>query len=254
MLPACVMLNSSQKTSGIPNFYLSAWAHLNLSYTWKLRNNVHNAVLHVLEMFNVDPFFSRIDFAPELWKTLFLPHMSSVVGWYSEERHRLVMDVIPDSSDLSITVDFDQFFNESLVFSMRPDQTEKLQKLEQVYGQSLDENTRLYAKYYKDCMNFDSATSKKVIPMLPIVEAPMTPLHEVSRSIPDYVKFGPILPKSAGFCPVLKSRDNGREASRSVSSPNIMENYQYYSSLFSLVLCCFVIVLEISVIEGSEIC
>ncbi|XP_057489854.1 putative E3 ubiquitin-protein ligase LIN-1 [Actinidia eriantha] len=228
MLQVCAMLNSSHKTAGVPNFYLSAWAHLNLSYMWKLRNNVHNAVLHVLEMFNVDPFFSRIDFAPELWKTLFLPHMSSVVGWYSEERHRLVMDVIPDSSDLSVTVDFDQFFNESLVFSMRPDQTEKLQKLEQVYGQSLDENTRLYAKYYKDCLNFDSATSKKVIPMLPIVEAPMTPLHEVSRSIPDYVRFGPILPKSAGFSPVLKSRDNGREASRlsvtSTCSQNLEES------------------------------
>ncbi|KAL7175142.1 hypothetical protein ACSBR2_028862 [Camellia fascicularis] len=214
MLQVCAMLNASHKTAGVPNFYLSTWAHLNLSYLWKLRNNVHKAVLHVLEMFAVDPFFSRIDFAPELWKTLFLPHMSSIVGWYSEERHRLVMDVIPDSTDLSFTVDFDQYFNESLIFSMRPDQAEKMQKLEQLYAQLLDENTRLYAKYFKDCMNFDSTTSKKAIPMFPIVEAPMTPLHEVSRSIPDYVKFGPILPKSAGFSPMLKSRENAREASR----------------------------------------
>ncbi|KAK3023798.1 hypothetical protein RJ639_043414 [Escallonia herrerae] len=214
MLQVCAMLTSSQKTAGVPNFYLSAWAHLNLSYLWKLRNNLHNAVIHVLEMFIVDPFFSRIDFAPELWKTLFLQHMSSIVGWYSEERHRIVMDVIPDSTDLSFTVDFDQYFNESLIYSMRPDQAEKLQQLEQLYGQSLDENTRLYAKYYKDCMNFDSATSKKAISMMPIAEPPMTPLHEVSRSIPDYVKFGPILPKSAGFSPLLKAQDKARESSR----------------------------------------
>ncbi|XP_059637708.1 putative E3 ubiquitin-protein ligase LIN-1 [Cornus florida] len=228
MLQVCAMLDSNQKTAGVPNFYLSAWAHLNLAYLWKLRNNDHNAVIRVLEMFIVDPFFSRIDFAPELWKDLFLPHMSSIVGWYSEERNRLVMDVIPDSTDLSFTVDFDQYFNESLIFSMRPDQVEKTQKLEQLYGQSLDENTRLYAKYYKDCMNYDSATSKKVMPMLPIAEPPMTPLNEVSRSIPDYVKFGPILPKSAGFTPILKPKENAREYSRlsvtSTSSQNLEES------------------------------
>ncbi|KAK1419737.1 hypothetical protein QVD17_29029 [Tagetes erecta] len=213
MLQVCAMLDTSDKTAGVPNFYLSAWAHLNLSYLWKLRNNVTNAVLHVLEMFSVDPFFSRIDFAPELWKTLFLPHMSSIVGWYSEERHRIMMDLIPDSTDLSFTVDFDLYFNESLVFSMRPDQAEKLQKLEKLYGQSLDDNTKLYANYFKDCMNDGSATSKKAIPMLPIAEPPMTPLHEVSRKIPDYVKFGPILPKNAGFSPVLRDKQNARESS-----------------------------------------
>ena len=98
-------------------------------------------------MFIVDPFFSRIDFAPELWKDLFLPHMSSIVGWYSEERHRLVMQAIPDASDLSFTADLDQFFNESVILTMRPDQLEKMQKLEKLYGESLDENTRLFAKH-----------------------------------------------------------------------------------------------------------
>ncbi|KAF5204560.1 U-box domain-containing protein [Thalictrum thalictroides] len=210
MLQVCAMLNSRQKTAGVPNFYLSAWSHLYLAFLWKLRNNVRNSVLHILEMFIIDPFFSRIDFAPELWKTMFLPHMSSIVGWYSESRHRLVMEVIPDSADLSFTADFDQFFNESIIFSMRPDQAEKLQTLEQLYGQSLDENTKLYAKYYKDCMNSDATSSKRVVPMLPIAEPPMTPLHEVSRSIPDYVKFGPILPKSAGFSPFLKEKEECR--------------------------------------------
>ncbi|MCE0482352.1 hypothetical protein HAX54_041039 [Datura stramonium] len=226
MLQVCAMLDSSHKTAGVPNFYLSAWAHLNLSYLWKLRNNIHNAVLHILEMFSVDPFFSRIDFAPELWKCLFLPHMSSIVGWYSEERHRIVMDVIPDSSDLSITMDFDHDFNESLIFSVRPDQAEKMQKLEQLYGQSLDDNTRLYAKYYKDCINYDSATSKKAIPLLPIAEPPMTPLHEVRRSIPDYVKFGPILPKSAGFTPILRVKENAEGASRLNMTSSSSENQE----------------------------
>ncbi|KAL2324995.1 hypothetical protein Fmac_024053 [Flemingia macrophylla] len=218
MLQVCAMLNPKQKTAGVPNYYLSAWAHLNLSYLWKLRNNIQNCVFHAIEMFIVDPFFSRIDFAPELWKSLFLPHMSSIVGWYSEERHRLMMEVIPDSSDLSFTADFDQFFNESLVFSMRPHQLDKLQKLEQLYGESLDENTRLYAKYYKDCMNSDSTSGKKVAPMLPIAEPPTTPLHELSRSVPDFVKFGPILPKSAGFSLTSRSKDGENETIRENST------------------------------------
>ncbi|CAM8926125.1 unnamed protein product [Rhodiola kirilowii] len=227
MLHVCAMLNSSQKTAGVPNSYLSAWAHLNLSYLWKLRNNIQKSVLHILEMFSVDPFFARIDFAPDMWKSLFLPHMSSIVGWYSESRHKLVMELIPDSADLSFTADFDQLFRESLVFSMRPDQLEKTQKLEQLYGESLDENTKLYARYYKDCMNMDLPTNKKVVPMLPIAEPPMTPLHEVSRLIPDYVQFGPIFPISAGFSPKTKSKDEAREASRlsiSSSSPQIVED------------------------------
>ncbi|KAJ6920882.1 hypothetical protein NC651_014452 [Populus alba x Populus x berolinensis] len=226
MLQVCALLNSDQRTAGVPNFYLSAWARLYLSYLWKLRNNDENSVLHVLEMFIVDPFFSRIDFAPELWKDLFLPQMSSIAGWYSEARHRLMVEVIPDSSDLSFTADLDQFFNESLIYSMRPDQLEKLQNLEELYRESLDENTRLFAKYYKDCMNSDSTTSKKMIPMLPIADPPVTPLHEVSRSIPDYVKFGPILPKSAGFSPVLRSKHGVRAESRLRIISNLSRNLE----------------------------
>ncbi|KAL5139249.1 putative E3 ubiquitin-protein ligase LIN-1 [Glycine soja] len=237
MLQVCAMLNPKQKTAGVPNYYLSAWAHLNLSYLWKLRNNVQNCVFHALEMFIVDPFFSRIDFAPELWKNLFLPHMSSIVGWYSEERHRLMMEVIPDSSDLSFTADFDQFFNESLVFSMRPHQLDKLQKMEQLYGESLDENTRLYAKYYKDCMNSDSTSGKKVAPMLPIAEPPMTPMHELSRSVPDFVKFGPILPKSAGFSLTPRSKDGVNETIRdnSTSSHSKVEKSSIWGAKESIV-------------------
>ncbi|XP_038896990.1 putative E3 ubiquitin-protein ligase LIN-1 [Benincasa hispida] len=234
MLQVCALLNTNEKTAGVPNFYLSAWAHLNLSYLWKLRGNVHNSVLHILEMFIVDPFFSRNDFAPELWKELFLSHMSSIVGWYLEERHRLVIELIPDSSDLSFTADLDQFSNESLIFSLRPDQAEKLQKLEQLYGDSLDENTRLFAKYFKDCMNYDSSSTKKVAQMLPIAEPPMTPLHEVSRSIPDYIKFGPILPKNAGFSPIIpKSKDGATESSRPKGTSSPANNTEKFAGWYS---------------------
>ncbi|KAL8059222.1 hypothetical protein ABFX02_03G071700 [Erythranthe guttata] len=225
MLQVCAMLHSDRKTAGVPNFYLSAWAHLNLSYLWKLKNDNRNSILHMLEMFVVDPFFSRVDFAPELWRSIFSPHMGSIIGWYSEERRKIVFDMIPDNSDLSLTVDFDHCFNESLILSVRPEQAERIQALENLYGESLDINTRLYAKYYKDCMNYDAANTRKaILPMMPIVEPPMTPLHEISsRLIPDYVKFGPVLPKSAGFS-TNQSRDVSSRSKAESASENLEDS------------------------------
>lgn len=124
-----------------------------------------------------------------------------------------MVETIPDAGDLSLTADLDdQLFRESLVLSVRPDQAEKLREMEKRYGEALDRSTRMYARYYKDVLSHDPAAAaarRKGVPVLPpIAEPPMTPLHEVSRSIPDYVRFGPILPKSAGFSPVLKNRDD----------------------------------------------
>ncbi|KAM0950073.1 putative transcription factor WD40-like family [Dioscorea sansibarensis] len=209
MLQIAAMLDPGGSTAGVPNSYLSAWAHLNLALLQRLRSSrsLRAAALHALEMFDVDPFFSRIDFASELWESLFLPHMASIIGWYTEARQQIVMDTIPNSSDLSLTVDFaDQLFNESVILSVRPDQAEKLRDLERRYGEFLDDSTRMFAKYFKDMLASDQAAAgrKASVPVLPpIAEPPMTPLREVSRSIPDFVKFGPILPRSAGFSPVL---------------------------------------------------
>lgn len=216
MLQVCALLDIRHKTAGVPNYYLSAWAHLHLSYLWRLRNNVRNSVLQILEMFTVDPFFSRIDFAPDLWKDLFLPHMSSISEWYSEARHRIVMQIIPDSSDLSFIADFDQLLNDSVVFAMRPDQMEKMQELEKTYRESLDENTRLYAKYYKDSMNCDPTTARnrKAVSMFPIAEPPETPSHEPSHSASEYVTFGPVLSTSRGFSSFRKVGNRAGQPSR----------------------------------------
>ncbi|KAL0912612.1 hypothetical protein M5K25_018596 [Dendrobium thyrsiflorum] len=224
MLQVCAMLDPVGSTAGVPNSYLCAWAHLHLACLSRLRDNAavsRAATLHALEMFDVEPFFTRTDFAPDLWESMFLPHMASIVGWYSEARHRIVMEVIPDAADLSITTsDFgEQLFNESVVAAVRPDQAENLRELEMEYGESLDRSTRVYAKYYKEILCHESpemqtSTGRKGMPALPpIAEPPVTPQHEVSRSIPDFVKFGPILPKSAGFA--FGKRDAGGRAGSS---------------------------------------
>ncbi|KAI4324399.1 hypothetical protein MLD38_029894 [Melastoma candidum] len=214
MLRVCAMLDIRHKTGGVPNCYLSAWAHLNLSYLWKLRNNVRNSTLHILEMFDIDPFFSRVDFAPRLWKDLFLQHMSSISGWYSDARHKIVLQMIPDSSDLSFIADFDQLLNASVVFAMRPDQMEKMHELEKTYQESLDENTRLYARYYMDCLNFDPRTDT--------TEPPEIPSHELSHSVPKYINIGPVLSTGREVFSFPKIGDGATQSSRlNNTAPNI---------------------------------
>ncbi|XP_020584069.1 putative E3 ubiquitin-protein ligase LIN-1 [Phalaenopsis equestris] len=244
MLQVCAMLDPVGSTAGVPNSYLCAWSHLHLACLSRLRASgaiSRAATLHALEMFDVEPFFSRTDFAPDLWETMFLPHMASIVGWYTEARHRIVMEEIPDATDLSATAsDFgEQLFNESVVAAATPDQAENLRELEMEYGESLDRSTRMYAKYYKDVLSQESVEiqtsptsfGRKSMPALPpIAEPPMTPRHEVSRSIPDFVKFGPILPKSAGF--TFGKRDAGGRAGSSFERMGAMPDSSQEHSNF----------------------
>ncbi|MQL76382.1 hypothetical protein Taro_008779 [Colocasia esculenta] len=231
MLRVCAMLDPTLATAGVPNSYLCAWAHLHLGYLWALRardGSVSDAsrrsACHIFEMFAVDPFFSRVDFAPELWEALFLPRMDSIVGWYSEARYRVLREAFPEFADLSSASTVgdscsNPLFDESLVLSLRPDEADKLRELETAYGHYLDDNTRLYAKHYLDCLSRDSAPhgKKGTRSMTPIDELPVTPSCELRRSIPDYVKFGPILPVSAGFpsLPREKQKDEKNEGAAS---------------------------------------
>lgn len=164
MLQVPAMLDPLAATAGVPNSYLSAWSHLHLACLSTLRSG--DGALHVLEMFDVEPRFARTDFAPEVWEAAFAPHMDSIVGWYLEARGRA------------------------------GEGEEELRELDAEYGASLDRCTRVYARYYKEVVGGESMGVPK---LAPIAEPPMTPQHEVRCEVPDFVMFGPILPRSAGF-------------------------------------------------------
>ncbi|XP_072959018.1 putative E3 ubiquitin-protein ligase LIN-1 isoform X1 [Typha angustifolia] len=210
MLRVPALLDPAGSTAGVPNSYLSAWAHLHLASLAALRGEDDDAARNALNVFDVNPFFARVDFAPELWETLFLPHMASTSGWYAESRYRIVM-AVPDAADLSITAE--QLLDESVVSLVTPEQVEKLQDLERRCGEALNHSTRLFAKYYKEVVG------NETVALPPIAEPPMTPQHERSRSIPNYVKFGPILPTSAGFLPACRNNQHKGGDTR-VSAPS----------------------------------
>ncbi|MCO5549197.1 hypothetical protein L7F22_002663 [Adiantum nelumboides] len=202
MLQVSALLDMHHTTAGVPNSYLSAWAHLNLAFVWKLRDDGRKSAAHILEMFLVEPLYARVDFSPALWEKLFLPHLTSILAWYTEQRHQILSSILPDGTDYSWSKDelsYNVAEYKSFLSTLGPEQALKLQHLEQVYEGSLDENTRLYARYYKEWVNFDpNVTPKRNMPLMPIAEPPMTPTRELSH-LPWACKFGPQPPTSAGF-------------------------------------------------------
>ncbi|PIN00464.1 hypothetical protein CDL12_27034 [Handroanthus impetiginosus] len=109
-------------TSGIPNFRLSACAHLYLSVIYVLQKKDRSSAKHLLQVFCDSPFQARTTLLPDLWDHVFLPHLSHLKLWYDKETHSLADS--PISSNLKL--------------------------LEKVYNESLDSGTYQFAVYYKD--------------------------------------------------------------------------------------------------------
>ncbi|EFJ10921.1 hypothetical protein SELMODRAFT_426843 [Selaginella moellendorffii] len=192
MLQVCALLDRGSDTAGISNAYLAASAHMNLALVWKLRSDDRRAAENLLEMFIAEPFQSRVDFAPGLWEALFQRHLTGISSWYSEQRAKLL--AAPPSQDHATlghggdySVDFpsysrDDFFAVStdevapnnLLSAVTPEQAAQLQVLEELYQNTLDDHTRQYAKFYRDCLRLPSSQLKVVKPLLPTAEPPVT--------------------------------------------------------------------------------
>ncbi|PON83903.1 Coatomer beta subunit [Trema orientale] len=126
-LSVIVGLNSNDLkdgfTSGVPNYKLSACAHLYLSVVYKLQKKDRVAAKHLLQVFCDSPFQARTKLLPELWDYLFSPHLSHLKVWYNQEADSLL-----DS----------------------PGKPRKLKLLEKVYNEVVDSGTYQFAVYYKD--------------------------------------------------------------------------------------------------------
>ncbi|XP_016652092.1 PREDICTED: putative E3 ubiquitin-protein ligase LIN-1 [Prunus mume] len=110
-------------TSGVPNYKLSACAHLYLSVVYKLQKKDRVSAKHLLQVFCDTPFHARTTLLPELWDHLFLPHLSHLKVWYDQEA-----DSLAD----------------------RQNKPRKLKLLGKAYNEILDSGTYQFAVYYKD--------------------------------------------------------------------------------------------------------
>ncbi|KAM2691327.1 hypothetical protein EV2_005741 [Malus domestica] len=110
-------------TAGVPNYKLSACAHLYLSVVYKLLKKDRVSAKHLLQVFCDTPFHARMTLLPELWDQLFLPHLTHLKTWYDQEA-----DSIAD----------------------RQNKPRKLKLLGKMYNEMLDSGTYQFAVYYKD--------------------------------------------------------------------------------------------------------
>ncbi|KAK6164245.1 hypothetical protein DH2020_001109 [Rehmannia glutinosa] len=136
-------LNSSDlkegSTSGIPNFKLSACAHLYLSVIYVIQNKDGIAAKHLLQVFCDSPLQARTILLPDLWDHVFLPHFSHLKLWYDKETR--------STADSPISTN--------------------LRFLEKVYNESMDSGTCQFAMYYKDWI-----TEGVEAPSVPLVKIP----------------------------------------------------------------------------------
>lgn len=77
-------------TCGIPNYKLSACAHLYLSVFHKLQRKDRVSAKHILQVFADSPLHGRTHLLPELWENFFYPHLSHLKPWHSQEVNPLV--------------------------------------------------------------------------------------------------------------------------------------------------------------------
>lgn len=110
-------------TCGIPNYKLSACAHLYLSVVYKIQRKGKVSAKHLLQVFCDSPSQARTILLPELWEDLFSPHLVHLKAWYNRE-----VDILAD----------------------RPNRRRKLNLLEKVYNEHVDSGTYVFAVYYKD--------------------------------------------------------------------------------------------------------
>lgn len=133
-------------TCGIPNYHLSACAHLYLSVIYKLRKKDRASAKHLLQVFSDSPFQARTTLLPELWENLFYPHLSHLKLWHSQE-----------ADSLEVT----------------PNKERRLKLLDKVYNEILDLGTYQFAVYYKDWL-----TEGFEAPSVPSINIPSLSIQE----------------------------------------------------------------------------
>ncbi|KAJ7289045.1 hypothetical protein O6H91_Y306000 [Diphasiastrum complanatum] len=180
MLQVCAFLDVRATTTGVPNSYLSSLAHLSLAFLWMLRNDDRTAAQHMMDSFVVDPFHSRVDFAPALWERLFLPHLNCIMTWYFDQRQSILSRWAEPEGEESFSRDDDFCAGQSLLSKVNTPQAEQLQKLEFIYQDSLDGYTRRYARYYRDWLTLEFPKESTI--RLPIVNPPTTHWQQLSDS------------------------------------------------------------------------
>ncbi|MED6124883.1 hypothetical protein PIB30_063139 [Stylosanthes scabra] len=146
-------------TCGIPNYKLSACAHLYLSVVYVTQGKSKVSAKHLLQVFYDSPYQARSILLPELWEQLFAPQLTHFRTWYNKEAE---------------------------ILANTPNRTRKMKLLQEVYNEHLDSGTRIFAVYYKDWL-----TEGVESPAIPSISVPSISFGHSSESATSTEPFSP---------------------------------------------------------------
>ncbi|XVF88573.1 hypothetical protein PTKIN_Ptkin19aG0061500 [Pterospermum kingtungense] len=136
------------------------FSSLLLCLIYSLTNQPIKSSLSLLQFFFLDPSLARSEVAATLFEQLFLVHFLPLLQWFNEQRSAILSstsqnhvngDIIADDysiiSDVSVVVPCSK-----LLSKMNGDQALELKELERNYEAVLDENCRVFVKYFKEVL------------------------------------------------------------------------------------------------------
>ncbi|CAK7337433.1 unnamed protein product [Dovyalis caffra] len=134
----------------------SLYSSFLLSLIHTLNHRPTNASISLLNIFHLDPSLARSEIAPVIFEELYLVHLLPVLQWFDEKRSRIL-------SSLTMNAGYDSDENSigdvsivapctKLLSNISGDQALELKELESIYEEVLDENCKVFAKYFKDVL------------------------------------------------------------------------------------------------------
>ncbi|KAL4282263.1 hypothetical protein GQ457_03G046340 [Hibiscus cannabinus] len=198
----------------------TAFSSFLLSLIYSLSNQPTSSSLSLLQVFNLDPSFARSELAPALFQELFLLHFLPVLQRFNEQRLIILSSLSQNANhdaddysmcDVSVVVPCSKSLSK-----MSGDQALGLKELETNYECVLDENCRVFAKYFKEVLQ-NSDESRSINP--PELVFKLTEKGEV----PDYHEDDNIKTKELGlkngrYNPIWAERESSVEFSSSSNS------------------------------------
>lgn len=126
-----------------------------LSLIYTLFHRHIDASISLLNVFEMDPYITRTEVAPQVFEEMFLINFVPVLEWYNNQRSRILSSLNSsngyESDENSVVMDSGVSCID-LLSKMNGNQALELKELERDYEQLLDENCRGFVGYFKEVL------------------------------------------------------------------------------------------------------
>ncbi|XP_017611574.2 putative E3 ubiquitin-protein ligase LIN [Gossypium arboreum] len=192
-----------------------------LSLIYALSNQPINSSISLLQVFYLDPSVARSELAPTLFEDLFLVHFLPVLQRFNEQRSTILSSLSQNAnhdtddysiSDVSVVVPWSK-----LLSKMSGDQALELKELERNYEEVLDENCRVFAKYFKEILANNDENRSVNPPDLVFKQSEKSEEVDYREEDDDNVKAKELGLKNGRYNPIWAEGERSVEFSRSSS-------------------------------------